>query len=752
MADSLLKPLGLEISDLTDSFSMEMREVKKLVEEGKMSAAEQFLLRESPYFSKRLADTKKPLPIELEQLANHVWQRDHAQRYLQTRQGLERITDVSRKELWPEQAQALNAAGVLASLLETDATARLLRLGSREKAALRAEIARVERLAEASRSQALASTFDDVMATGKQAHTYVGTPFSPHDYTSSEAFQAKARALFAQQHDRPAHLELASRLESFLSPDTKAEVDRQFALLFQREILADGRVTLEEMASIAGLETPFGSSADALAGAVKLGYVDLTSASFKDRNIFDFEIAFKKDLALTFEQADESVLQSADWGGYDYLFVTDLAVAKVSREFRSRNPMKSRAKTGERQDPNPDYVTAMSAYQQAMAQYQREQFNAALPRACSGWGCVLQGLASGIAQSAAKNRVDEAANQLARTSQTLRTPVYAEYSYQSVDIETRKAADVGYYVIDVKGGRILSSSFQVSDQEQFNVAYNVRDEDPDKTSILRNTTSEEEVTAWEKRPIEVPLSALFSPENLTAAPATPLTDVQTFLASLTSRTAVAAAPVYARGAGSGLQQMSGLRDSATTTAQTIADERFDSIVIMQGPNSIGTGFYVTPELVLTAHHVVDKSALVQMTFYDGTKTFGRVVAHDIRLDLALVRAQTTGKPLKIHQGPLRLGETVEAIGHPKGYEFTITRGVISAVRKQRSATIGSNALVEFVQTDTPISPGNSGGPLLLHDVVIGVNDWIRVDKGAQNLNFSVSYNEIRSFLDRFKGQ
>ena len=61
----------------------------------------------------------------------------------------------------------------------------------------------------------------------------------------------------------------------------------------------------------------------------------------------------------------------------------------------------------------------------------------------------------------------------------------------------------------------------------------------------------------------------------------------------------------------------------------------------------------------------------------------------------------------------------------------------------------TDALVEFVQTDTPISPGNSGGPLLLRDTVIGVNDWIRVDKGSQNLNFSVSYNEIKSFLDRY---
>ncbi|MDA8533869.1 trypsin-like serine protease [Burkholderiaceae bacterium] len=56
-----------------------------------------------------------------------------------------------------------------------------------------------------------------------------------------------------------------------------------------------------------------------------------------------------------------------------------------------------------------------------------------------------------------------------------------------------------------------------------------------------------------------------------------------------------------------------------------------------------------------------------------------------------------------------------------------------------------------MQTDTPISNGNSGGPLVLKDSVIGVNDWIRVDKGSQNLNFSVSYNEIRNYLERFTG-
>ncbi len=183
---------------------------------------------------------------------------------------------------------------------------------------------------------------------------------------------------------------------------------------------------------------------------------------------------------------------------------------------------------------------------------------------------------------------------------------------------------------------------------------------------------------------------------------------------------------------------------------TIADDRFESVVILKTPRGIGTGFYVTPDLILTAFHVVDQAGLVEITFYDGSKSTGRVINHDVRLDLALIKAQTVGRPVRIYSGAIRLGETAEAIGHPKGYDFTITRGVVSAVRKQVSQTLKSGPVVEFIQTDTPISPGNSGGPLFIRDAVIGVNDWARVDKASQSLNFSVSYNEIKTYLDRYE--
>ncbi len=298
---------------------------------------------------------------------------------------------------------------------------------------------------------------------------------------------------------------------------------------------------------------------------------------------------------------------------------------------------------------------------------------------------------------------------------------------------------------------MFSSYFDVKDHEKFNISYNVNENDPDKTSILRTAQTEESVTSWEKRPVKIKISDLFSPKNLTAVKPVPFISTEAFLKPLAARKYASAAPVYSKD-NSPITKVKGsdLRSNRSDSSTTLADERFDSVVIVKNSNSIGTGFYVTPDLVLTAYHVVDKANLVEMTFYDGTKTYGKVIDHDVRLDLALIKSQTTGKPVKIFSGPIRLGETVEAIGHPKGYEFTITRGVVSAVRKQSGATLKNSALVEFVQTDTPISPGNSGGPLFLRDAVVGVNDWVRVDKASQNLNFSVSFNEIRNYLERQK--
>jgi len=186
----------------------------------------------------------------------------------------------------------------------------------------------------------------------------------------------------------------------------------------------------------------------------------------------------------------------------------------------------------------------------------------------------------------------------------------------------------------------------------------------------------------------------------------------------------------------------------TYDARALNDPRFDHVVVIYNPTgSIGSGFYVTPDLVLTNYHVIEGAKYAEMKLYNGHETFGKVVKSDVRLDLALVKVQEKGKPVQFYnKNTLDLGSTTEAIGHPKGLEFTITRGVVSAVRKKPSVFDTGGKDVLFVQTDTPINPGNSGGPLFLGDMVVGVNDNKLVGVDTEGISFSIHYSEVEKFL------
>lgn len=758
---SLMKPLEeLSTSSFTDAFSTQMREVKRLVDAGNFSEAEQLVLTERVYFTQRLADRTQALPTELQRLGDQVWARKYAASLGQTMAALGAMTGFLDRTRWEEQTVVLRDAVRLSASLDEDFAMLVLRKGADEQAALKDALALAMKVVVSGRQQALDMTFDEVLATGRHPTTYPGAPFAPADYAASEPFQTLAVERLGRLADRASFHEQAEKLATYLSSESRTAVDQKFVALVRKELLADGQISLEEVAAVQQMRTPFGSAPDPWSGLVRVGHVNLGKESPRSPAALDFDVPLKQDLLFGAVAVEGEVLRAADLGGYDYLLVTDVAQAKISRDFKSKKAVNSRRQTGERQEQNPAYIGAMSAYEQAMAEYRRVQINAAFPRSCSGWGCVLHGIADGLTQSMAQKKVDEASYVLAQTSQTVSIPVYSAYDYELVDVDVIKTADVQYHIVDVKGRRVVRNSFRLTDQETFSIAYNVHADDPDHGSIRGRTSTEGDLSEWEKRHVELPMSALLTGKTLAGAGTPTQSDLPTFLASLDLRRS----PVQASGRGREWERdgrraahgdarrepvAAAASADAGAVAQTIADERFDSVVVIKNASATGAGFYVTPDLVLTAYHVVRGSALAQLSFYDGSKTTGRVVHHDVRLDLALVRAQTPGRPLKIHAGPLRLGETVEAIGHPKGYEFTITRGVVSALRKQRSANIGSDALVEFVQTDTPISAGNSGGPLLQRDVVIGVNDWIRVDKGAQNLNFSVSYNEIRSFMDRF---
>jgi S1-C subfamily serine protease len=195
-----------------------------------------------------------------------------------------------------------------------------------------------------------------------------------------------------------------------------------------------------------------------------------------------------------------------------------------------------------------------------------------------------------------------------------------------------------------------------------------------------------------------------------------------------------------------------------------------AVVLLRTKEASGSGVVLQNGLILTNRHVVEGVGVVQIFFkpielsqsrQTAQTRPGRVQFIDPRRDLALIRPESLPanyKFLKITpQDEFEVGADVYAIGHPLGYTWTFTQGIISGVR-----TIDTEGQqYTAIQTQTPINPGNSGGPLLNANLeVLGINTWTRaiVEKqrvageeltiatAAQGLNFAVSAPDLREFL------
>jgi len=171
--------------------------------------------------------------------------------------------------------------------------------------------------------------------------------------------------------------------------------------------------------------------------------------------------------------------------------------------------------------------------------------------------------------------------------------------------------------------------------------------------------------------------------------------------------------------------------------------------VLLANGSIGSGFFVTPEIILTNYHVVEGTEFPEIVKFDGLEGAGQVIAKDIRRDLALVKVDISGVPVTLApSNKVNRGATVEAIGHPEGLEFSLTRGAVSGVRRLPSLYDPGGSKIRFVQSDVAVNPGNSGGPLFEGAYVIGVNDWKLAATQLEGLSFAIHISEVRKFLKK----
>ncbi len=195
-----------------------------------------------------------------------------------------------------------------------------------------------------------------------------------------------------------------------------------------------------------------------------------------------------------------------------------------------------------------------------------------------------------------------------------------------------------------------------------------------------------------------------------------------------------------------------LPDDATRTGiPDVADRVLPSVVRINtsGSNGLGSGgalgsgvIYRADGYIVTNHHVIDGAAAVEVLLSNGDRYAAEIVGSDELNDLAVLRIEREGLPaiaLRPADEPLRVGETVVAIGSPFGLDATVTAGIISALNRDLSVPNSADVIPAVIQTDAAINPGNSGGALVdLRGRLVGINTAIVSRSGAnEGVGFAV---------------
>ena len=171
-----------------------------------------------------------------------------------------------------------------------------------------------------------------------------------------------------------------------------------------------------------------------------------------------------------------------------------------------------------------------------------------------------------------------------------------------------------------------------------------------------------------------------------------------------------------------------------------------SLVIVRG-HRFGAGAGIVWDangLILTNNHVVGRHTPIVVLQNDGEYE-SQLIARDPDVDLALLSIEATGlTPLKPAPVSPRVGEMVFAFGHPWGQRNTVTRGIVSALV---SAQNRRGDTLPVIRSDTPLAPGNSGGPLVnAKGEVVGINAMIVGGDQSVSIAASVANDFVRKAI------
>ncbi len=169
--------------------------------------------------------------------------------------------------------------------------------------------------------------------------------------------------------------------------------------------------------------------------------------------------------------------------------------------------------------------------------------------------------------------------------------------------------------------------------------------------------------------------------------------------------------------------------------------------------ALGSGFLIHEDgYLMTNAHVIENASQITVRNKSGEDFEAEVIARDPVLDLALLKIVGDGRKFSVlpmgDSAKIGVGDFVLAVGNPLGLGHTVTHGIISQTgRNLKDADPSAQGRhTEFLQTDTAINPGSSGGPLItLTGAWVGVNTATLI--GTEGISFSVPSSQVKSFIE-----
>lgn len=184
----------------------------------------------------------------------------------------------------------------------------------------------------------------------------------------------------------------------------------------------------------------------------------------------------------------------------------------------------------------------------------------------------------------------------------------------------------------------------------------------------------------------------------------------------------------------------------------VAQRVAPSIVTILAGNSLGSGVVFQPDVIATAAHVLGTEKSVKIVLADGKSADGTVIATDPVTDVGAVRSSRAGLPVaKFDESLPDLGDLAIAVGSPLGFTSSVTSGVISGLGRSIPGTAGqTQSLVDLIQTDAAISPGNSGGGIVDGDgQVLGLAEaYIPPSEGAVSIGFAIPAHTVTDVMNQ----